>query len=284
MSDVQCANSSRLKRRIRSIGAGHGAAGARLPKRAVGGKPGSPQPDGEQPALLKSRSAKEEAAGSAARNATSASSFVGPGTYLSALCGLISFAGLSAISDNGSKVLLVSLIAAIVPFILLPMHRKRQISGRRQRLERQVPDALDLLVVCTEAGLSLDAAFNRISKELWTTAPELAHELSVTSAELAVLPDRRAAMGNLSTRTESPSLRVLTSALIQTERYGTPIAQALRVLANEMRDQRMLRAEEKAARLPAVMTIPLIVFILPTLFVVIIGPALLQIYDILSRS
>ncbi len=277
-------DSSRLRRRIRSIATGRGAAGGGPPKRAAGGKPGSARPDGEQPALLKSRSAREEAAGSGTRNATSPSSFVGPGTYLSALCGLISFAGLSAISANGSEVLLVSLIAAIVPFVLLPIHRKRRINRRRQRLDRQVPDALDLLVVCTEAGLSLDAALNRISKELWTTAPELAHELSITSAELAVLPDRRAAIGNLSTRTESPSLRVLTSSLIQTERYGTPIAQALRVLANEMRDQRMLRAEEKAARLPAIMTIPLIVFILPTLFVVIIGPALLQIYDILSRS
>jgi tight adherence protein C len=197
---------------------------------------------------------------------------------------LIIFVILSVTAESASNALLIGLAIAVVPAVLVPIYRQRETNAHRQRLERQVPDALDLLVVCTEAGLSLDSAFQRISKELWMTAAELAHEFSITSAELALLPDRRSAIANLARRTESPSLRVLTSSLIQTERYGTPVARALRVLADEMRDRRMLRAEAKAARLPAVMTIPLIVFILPTLFVVIIGPALLQIYDILSRG
>ena len=277
-------DTSKLRRRIRNISVGQAnrATGAADLREVI--EPKSSQPDGEGRAPPKSRLPGRETAGSRTRGTNALASIASPSTYISAAFGLISLEVLSQLFSNVSNALLISMLVAIIPSILTPVYRKRKINVSCQRLERQVPDALDLLVVCTEAGLSLDSAFHRISKELWMTAAELAHEFSITSAELALLPDRRTALANLAKRTQSPTLRVLTSSLIQTERYGTPIAQALRVLAKEMRDQRMLKAEAKAARLPAVMTIPLIVFILPTLFVVIIGPALLQIYDILTKT
>ena len=150
---------------------------------------------------------------------------------------------------------------------------------RRLALQRTIPDGLDLLVVCTEAGLSMDAAFNRVAAELGPAAPELADELSLTAVELNFLPDRRQALVNLGRRADIPTFSSVVSTLVQSERYGTPLSQSLRVLAADFREQRLLAAEEKAARLPATLTVPMIVFILPTLFIVLLGPAILQVYD-----
>jgi tight adherence protein C len=135
-----------------------------------------------------------------------------------------------------------------------------------------LPDALDLLVICAEAGLTVDAAFNRVARELGKAYPELGDEFALTSIELGFLTDRRSAFENLAARIDLESVRGVVTTMIQTEKYGTPLASALRVLSAEFRNERMMRAEEKAARLPAIMTVPLILFILPVLFIVILGP------------
>lgn len=147
---------------------------------------------------------------------------------------------------------------------------------RHYQIQKALSDTLDLMMICAEAGLSLAAGLDRVSRELNNTYPEMAEELELTSIELGFLPDRKKALGNLAERVDTPEIRGITGVLIQTEKYGTPVAQALRVLSAEFRTQRMLRAEQKAARLPAIMTVPMIVFILPTLFVVVLAPALLK--------
>jgi tight adherence protein C len=134
-----------------------------------------------------------------------------------------------------------------------------------------------------EAGLSLDATLMRVARELENTWPELAEEFGITAAELTFLPDRRQAFENLSNRTDMSSIRGVVNTLTQTAKFGTPLAHSLRVLAAEFRDARMFRAEEKAARLPALMTVPMILFILPTLFIVLLGPAAINIVDTFSR-
>ena len=154
---------------------------------------------------------------------------------------------------------------------------------RIKRMTKGLPDALDLLVVCAEAGLSLDMAITRIGREMAAAAPELADEFGITAIELGFAPDRQTALQNLIKRTGMESLRALVNSLAYCERYGTPIANALRVLAAEFRDQRMMKAEEKAAKLPALMTVPMILFILPALFMVIGGPAAIQVIDVMTK-
>ena len=147
------------------------------------------------------------------------------------------------------------------------------ITKRSAAIRKGLPDALDLLVICAEAGLTVDAAFGRVSKELGRAYPELGDEFQLTAIELSFLTERRQAFENLAVRVNLDALKGVVTTMIQTEKYGTPLASALRVLSAEFRHERMMRAEEKAARLPAIMTVPLILFILPTLFVVILGPA-----------
>ena len=156
---------------------------------------------------------------------------------------------------------------------------KNKITKRSHALRKGLPDALDLLVICAEAGLTVDAAFGRVSRELGKAYPELGDEFGLTAIELGFLNERRQAFENLATRVDLEAVRGVVTTMIQTEKYGTPLASALRVLSAEFRHQRMMRAEEKAARLPAIMTVPLILFILPTLFVVILGPAACSIHD-----
>jgi tight adherence protein C len=138
------------------------------------------------------------------------------------------------------------------------------------------------MVICAEAGLSLDAGLVRVSRELEPTWPELSEEFGITAAELTFLPDRRQALENLNLRTNLASVRGVVNTLLQTARFGTPLAQSLRVLAAEFRDARLTKAEEKAAKLPAMLTVPMIIFILPTLFIVVLGPAVLGIMDTFS--
>jgi tight adherence protein C len=151
-------------------------------------------------------------------------------------------------------------------------------------IRKGLPDALDLLVICAEAGLTVDAAFNRVAKELGRGYPELGDEFALTAIELGFLTERRTAFENLAYRVNLDSIRGVVTTMIQTEKYGTPLASALRVLSAEFRNERMMRAEEKAARLPAIMTVPLILFILPTLFIVVIGPAACSIGDAFSNQ
>ncbi|HEX8193006.1 MAG TPA: type II secretion system F family protein [Allosphingosinicella sp.] len=158
-----------------------------------------------------------------------------------------------------------------------------KITKRSHAIRKGLPDALDLLVICAEAGLTVDAAFNRVARELGKAYPELGDEFALTSIELGFLTDRRMAFENLANRINLDSIRGVVTTMIQTEKYGTPLASALRVLSAEFRNERMMRAEEKAARLPAIMTVPLILFILPVLFIVILGPAACDISDALIK-
>ncbi|NJC05643.1 tight adherence protein C [Sphingomonas kaistensis] len=156
---------------------------------------------------------------------------------------------------------------------------KNKINKRSVAVRKGLPDALDLLVICAEAGLTVDAAFSRVARELGKAYPELGDEFGLTSIELGFLNERRQAFDNLASRVDLEAVRGVVTTMIQTEKYGTPLASALRVLSAEFRNDRMMRAEEKAARLPAIMTVPLILFILPVLFVVILGPAACSISD-----
>jgi tight adherence protein C len=156
---------------------------------------------------------------------------------------------------------------------------KNKITKRSHAIRKGLPDALDLLVICAEAGLTVDAAFGRVAKELGKAYPELGDEFGLTAIELGFLNERRQAFENLAARVDLEAVRGVVTTMIQTEKYGTPLASALRVLSAEFRNERMMRAEEKAARLPAIMTVPLILFILPTLFIVILGPAACSIHD-----
>lgn len=156
--------------------------------------------------------------------------------------------------------------------------------NRGQKIQRQLPDALDLFVICAEAGLGLDAAFVRVAREIGSSSAELADELGLTAIELGFLPNRRDALNNLTRRVDLPSIRSFTNTLSQTEKYGTPLTQSLRVLANEFRNERLMKAEEKAARLPATLTVPMICFILPPLFIVLIGPAIIQVIATMSHK
>ena len=152
-------------------------------------------------------------------------------------------------------------------------------SKRTDAIRKGLPDALDLLVICAEAGLTIDASFGRVARELGRAYPELGDEFTLTGIEMSFLTERRMAFENLAYRVNLDAVRGVVTTMIQTERYGTPLASALRVLSAEFRNERMMRAEEKAARLPAIMTVPLILFILPVLFVVILGPAGCSIAD-----
>ncbi|MET4896328.1 type II secretion system F family protein [Sphingomonadaceae bacterium jetA1] len=172
----------------------------------------------------------------------------------------------------------------ILAYKLPDLALKNRVDKRTAAIRKGLPDALDLMVICAEAGLTIDAAFARVARELRRAYPELGDEFSLTSVELGFLTDRRQALENLATRVNLDAVRGVVTTMIQTEKYGTPLASALRVLSAEFRNERMMRAEEKAARLPAIMTVPLILFILPTLFVVILGPAACSIKDSLMAG
>ncbi len=170
-------------------------------------------------------------------------------------------------------------VSAFIGFYLPSMFLKNKIQKRQQAITRTFPDALDLLVICVEAGLSMEASFGRVADEIQDGGPELAEEMALTNAELAFLPDRRQALDNLAKRTGLPAVKSLVTALIQSEKYGTPVSAALRVIADENRDSRLSKAEKKAGALPAQLTVPMIAFFLPVLFIVLIGPAVLKTLD-----
>jgi tight adherence protein C len=156
-----------------------------------------------------------------------------------------------------------------VPYIFL----KNRIAKRQVSIKRAFPDALDLLLICCESGMSIETAFKRVSEEIGSQSVPLAEELTLTTAELSYLPDRKLAYDNLAKRTDIDGVKSVCMALQQAERYGTPLAQTLRVMAQENRDLRMTEAEKKAAALPPKLTVPMILFFLPVLFIVILGPA-----------
>jgi tight adherence protein C len=177
---------------------------------------------------------------------------------------------------TGLKVLIAMLLASI-GFYAPNLYVSNVVAKRQTSIRRAWPDALDLLLICVESGMSAEAAFRKVSEEIGARSVPLAEELTLTTAELAYLPERRQAYENLGARTGLEPVKSVMTALIQAERYGTPLGQALRVLAQESRDQRMILAEKKAAALPPKLTVPMIVFFLPVLFGVIIGPAIIKV-------
>ena len=166
------------------------------------------------------------------------------------------------------------LIGAYLPVLLL----KNRIQKRQQSIRRAWPDCLDLLLLCVEAGMSMEHAFKRVSRELGAQSAELAEELTLTMAELSFLEDRSRAYENLGRRTGLDGVKAVMTALIQADRYGTSVGQALRVMAEEGREARMMEAEKKAAALPPKLTVPLIIFFLPVLFIVILSPAMIKVF------
>ncbi len=160
-----------------------------------------------------------------------------------------------------------------LPLMLL----KSKIQKRQKSIKRAFPDTLDLLLICVESGMSIEAAFKKVSEQVGTQSVALAEELTLTTAELSYLPDRRQAYENLAKRTDLEGVKSVCMALQQAERYGTPLASMLRVMAQENRDMRMSEAEKKAAGLPPKLTVPMILFFLPVLFVVILGPAAIKV-------
>lgn len=166
--------------------------------------------------------------------------------------------------------LIVGLVAG---FYLPSIYIKNKINRRQLSIKRAWSDALDLLLICVESGMSIEAAFQRVSREIGSQSVPLAEELTLTCAELSYLPERRKAFENLGKRTGLPTVKSVVTSLIQSERYGTPLGQALRVLGQENRDMRMQEAERRAAALPPKLTVPMILFFLPVIFIVILGPS-----------
>jgi tight adherence protein C len=182
--------------------------------------------------------------------------------------------------QSPSRQAMACLGAIIAGYYGPDMFVKNIASKRLSLLRKGLPDAIDLMVICAEAGLTIESTFTRVARELGRAYPELSDELTLTGIELGFLQDRRSAYDNLAKRVDLQAVRGVVTTLIQTEKYGTPLASSLRVLSAEFRNERMMKAEEKAARLPAIMTIPLILFILPTLFIVLIGPAACKMADL----
>jgi tight adherence protein C len=168
--------------------------------------------------------------------------------------------------------------AGYIGFYVPNMFVENLVQRRQTSIKQAFPDSLDMLLICVQSGMSVEAAFQKVSSEVGGQSLELAEELSLTTAELSYLQDRRQAFENLGKRTGIPGIKAVATALIQAERYGTPVGQALRVMARENRDMRMAEAEKKAAALPPKLTVPMIVFFLPVLFVVILGPAIIQVF------
>jgi tight adherence protein C len=187
------------------------------------------------------------------------------------------------LGNMATRPLPIRILAAIgfayVGFYAPNIYISNRITKRQLSIKRAWPDALDLMLICVESGISVEAAMRRAAEEIGTQSPELAEELALTTAELSFLQDRRTALENLGNRTQIDIVKAVTQALNQADRYGTPVAQALRVLAQEGRDERMNEAEKKAAALPPKLTVPMILFFLPVLIAVILGPAGIQVSD-----
>ena len=171
----------------------------------------------------------------------------------------------------------MAIVAGYLGFYLPNVFIQNLAKRRQESIKAAFPDALDMILICVQAGMSVEAGFAKVAKEIGTQSMELAEELSLTTAELSYLPDRRQAFENMAKRSGLPGVKSVATALIQAERYGTPVGQALRVMAKENREMRMMAAEQKAAALPPKLTVPMIVFNIPVLFAIILGPAIIQV-------
>jgi tight adherence protein C len=191
--------------------------------------------------------------------------------------GLLYFFVIGTFHWTGMMKLAAAVATALVGYYLPDVFISNAIQRRQQSIMAAFPDALDLLLICVESGMSVEAGFQKVAAEIGQASTELAEEFALTTAELAYLPDRRQAFENLAKRCGHAGVKAVATALNQAERYGTPLGQALRVCAQENREMRMVEAEKKAAALPAKLTVPMILFFLPVLFVVIMGPAVMRI-------
>ena len=171
---------------------------------------------------------------------------------------------------------MMALCAGVIGFYLPNVFIENLAQKRQQSIRQAFPDSLDMLLICVQSGMSVESAFGKVAKEITQQSLELGEELALTTAELSYLGERRLAFENLGKRTGIPGVKAVATALIQAERYGTPVSQALRVMAKENRDIRMGEAEKKAAALPPKLTVPMIIFFLPVLFLVILGPAAIR--------
>jgi tight adherence protein C len=180
--------------------------------------------------------------------------------------------------DHTMKII-ITIVAFPAGFYFPHLILTSQLQSRQNEFIRDFPDALDLLVICVEAGLSMEGAFNRVTEEMASTAPVLSMEFGMTSAELAYLGDRTLALQNFHSRMAVPAVKSLSTSLIQSEKYGTPLATALRVISQEQRETRLAKVEQKAAALGAKLTVPMIAFFLPVIFIVVLGPAVIQMME-----
>ncbi|MFS8122084.1 type II secretion system F family protein [Rhizobium sp. BR 250] len=224
---------------------------------------------------------KLRAAGFRSQNALNtflAARFVLPFVFLA-----VAFTWVFVLGNLANQTFIVQLMAVLlfgyVGFYAPNIYVSNRMTKRQASIKRAWPDALDLMLICIESGVSMEAAMRRVAEEMGEQSPELAEEMILTTAELSFLQDRRTALENFGMRTQLDGVRSVVQALIQAERYGTPLAQALRVLAQEGRDERMNEAEKKAAALPPKLTVPMIVFFLPVLIAVILGPAGIRVAD-----
>ena len=189
---------------------------------------------------------------------------------------------------NGFGLLPIQKVCACVAFLAFGYYAPNVYitnvaQKRRESIVAAFPDALDLLLICVESGMSIEAAIQKVGSEVGSQSMELAEELSLLTAELSYLPDRRLAYEGLARRTNHPGIKSVATAMIQAERYGTPLGTALRVMAKENRDLRLSAAEKKAAALPAQLTVPMILFFLPVLFIMILGPAIMRVMDVFGK-
>jgi tight adherence protein C len=180
---------------------------------------------------------------------------------------------------SGGLTFLIILVAAFIGYKLPWLIVKNMIQKRSQDISISFPDALDMMLICVQGGIGLEQTIHRIAEEMAEHSETLAQELGILSAEMAMLNDRRAALQGFSRRVGSPAAKTFATALIQAEQYGTSVSAAMRVMSEELRDMRMSEAERKAASLPPKLTVPMILFFLPVIFVVILGPPILQFLD-----
>jgi tight adherence protein C len=200
-----------------------------------------------------------------------------------AVIAMVLCAHLEMFAGSFSLPLLVAAALGLAGWFLPQLILQRLVKRRAKAAAAGLPDALELLVVCVEAGLSLEDGIDRIVGELGRSQPELAAELALTSADLKILPSRDQALANLAERVDVPSVRSVVSTLSQTLRYGTPLAQAMRVVAAQMRTEALIDLEERANRLPAIMTVPMMLFIMPVIFLIVGGPAVLRLLDMVAH-
>jgi tight adherence protein C len=202
---------------------------------------------------------------------------------LLALAAYLLVARSSTFAGSPTMPMLIAMAGGIVGWFIPGKIIDKMIKARTKSVVAGLPDALELLVICVEAGLAFEDGLGRIVGELEKSQPALAEELAFTAADLKILPSREQALANFAERIDAPSIRSVVTTLTQTLRYGTPLAQALRVVASELRNDTLVRLEERANQLPTLMTIPMMLFIMPTIFLIVAGPAALRVMDAMKN-